>query len=98
MARLYGEYVWGYVVAIMRAPLTISERLRCLGEVSWWALGHLRPGGARRVLESSFDPAVQDRARQSIAEKRETRFRLALPGRRNQEARLKDLSSKSRPL
>jgi len=98
MARLYGEYVWGYVAAIMRAPLSIDERLRCLGEVAWWALGHLRPGGDRRLLESSFDPAVRARARRTIADKGRTRFGLPVPGRSHEDALPSgDLGNKPRP-
>ena len=98
MARLYGEYVLGYVTAIVRAPLSIAERLRCLGEVAWWAVGHLRPGSDRRLLENTFDPAVRARAQQSIADRGTTRFGLPLPGRSNTDAlRSKDSSHHSGP-
>jgi glycosyltransferase involved in cell wall biosynthesis len=84
MLRLYGEYVWGYVTAIVRAPLGVRERVRCLSEVAWWALGHLRPGGARRVLASSVDPAVQARALRSIDGRRQ---RLGRPVKRSDNGR-----------
>ena len=29
VARLYGEYIWGYVSAIRRAPLSAAERQEC---------------------------------------------------------------------
>jgi glycosyltransferase involved in cell wall biosynthesis len=35
-ARLYGEYVWGYVTAIHRAPLTSVERHECYGHLTRW--------------------------------------------------------------
>ncbi|MFZ0250267.1 MAG: glycosyltransferase [Acidimicrobiales bacterium] len=35
-ARLYGEYLWGYVTAIHRAPLTSAERLQCYGHLASW--------------------------------------------------------------
>jgi glycosyltransferase involved in cell wall biosynthesis len=31
LVRLYGEYVWAYVEAIRRAPLSAAERLECAG-------------------------------------------------------------------
>lgn len=35
--RLYGEYVWGYVTAIRRAPLTTADRLECYRYLAQWA-------------------------------------------------------------
>ena len=81
MVRLYGEYIWGYVAAILHAPLSFGERARCLSEVAWWALGRLRPGGDRRVLESTFDPAVQARALRSIDERKQRFSRTKEPSR-----------------
>jgi len=37
VARLYGEYVWGFVAAIRRAPLTAAERRACYGHLMDWA-------------------------------------------------------------
>ena len=36
VARLYGEYLWGYVTAIHRAPLTSVERRECYGHLTRW--------------------------------------------------------------
>jgi len=33
---LYGEYLWGYVTAIHRAPLTSVERRECYGHLTRW--------------------------------------------------------------
>ena len=48
MARMYVEYVHGYVQAIRRAPLTSVERNRCLAEVARWFWSCLPPGRSSR--------------------------------------------------
>ena len=48
MARMYVEYVNGYVQAIRRAPLTSAERNRCLVEVARWFWSCLPPGRSSR--------------------------------------------------
>ena len=35
--RLYGEYVWGFIAAIRRAPLTATERRACFKHLANWA-------------------------------------------------------------
>jgi glycosyltransferase involved in cell wall biosynthesis len=35
--RLYGEYIWGFISAIRRAPLTPAERRACYGHLIDWA-------------------------------------------------------------
>ncbi len=37
VARLYSEYLWGYVRAIRHAPLTPSEKRECYGTLARWA-------------------------------------------------------------
>jgi glycosyltransferase involved in cell wall biosynthesis len=57
--RLVGEYLLWYMISIWRSPITITERLRCTGDLVVWALGHLRGAGARNAhLRNSPDPAV----------------------------------------
>jgi glycosyltransferase involved in cell wall biosynthesis len=34
--RLYGEYLWGYVTAIHRAPLSSGERIGCYRQLAEW--------------------------------------------------------------
>jgi glycosyltransferase involved in cell wall biosynthesis len=46
--RLYGEYVWGYVAAIRRAPLTAAERRECYRHLMAWGAGRVRVRGERR--------------------------------------------------
>ena len=45
---MYVEYVYGFVQAIRRAPLTSAERNRCLAEVARWFWSCLPPGRSRR--------------------------------------------------
>ena len=51
MARMYVEYVNGFLRAISRAPLTPSERAHCVAEVASWFWSCLPPGRSRRALE-----------------------------------------------
>jgi glycosyltransferase involved in cell wall biosynthesis len=44
LIRLYAEYVWGYVGAIHRAPLTATERRACYGHVLDWLVNRLARG------------------------------------------------------
>ena len=37
VVRLYAEYVWGFVSAISRSPLTAAEKRACLGHLARWA-------------------------------------------------------------
>jgi glycosyltransferase involved in cell wall biosynthesis len=36
VARLYAEYLWGYVTAIHRAPVTSADRNQCYGVLAKW--------------------------------------------------------------
>jgi glycosyltransferase involved in cell wall biosynthesis len=42
--RLYGEYVWGYISGIRRAPLTSAERRECYRYLAEWFASRARPG------------------------------------------------------
>jgi glycosyltransferase involved in cell wall biosynthesis len=42
--RLYGEYIWGYVSAIRRAPLSGAERRECYRYLMQWLASHVRQG------------------------------------------------------
>jgi hypothetical protein len=44
--RLYGEYIWAYVSAIHRAPLSAADRRQCYRYLAQWLAGHKRPGTA----------------------------------------------------
>jgi hypothetical protein len=37
VGRLYGEYVWSYISALQRAPITPAERRACYGHLARWA-------------------------------------------------------------
>jgi glycosyltransferase involved in cell wall biosynthesis len=47
--RLYAEYVWGFVAAIRRAPLSSVEKRKCYYHLVHWLVGRNIPGPARRV-------------------------------------------------
>ena len=42
--RLYGEYVWAYVSAIRRAPLSVADRRECYRYLAQWLASRGRPG------------------------------------------------------
>lgn len=47
--RLYGEYVWGFISAIRRAPLSAGERRQCYGHLARWMTSRAVPGRAERM-------------------------------------------------
>jgi glycosyltransferase involved in cell wall biosynthesis len=55
--RLHVEYVWGFVAAIGRAPLTTAEKVRCWREVGAWLLNRTMPRRSA-PLESSLGGAT----------------------------------------
>jgi glycosyltransferase involved in cell wall biosynthesis len=44
--RLYGEYIWAYVTAIHRAPLSSADRRECYRYLAQWLVTRVRPGAA----------------------------------------------------
>jgi hypothetical protein len=48
IVRLYGEYLWAYVDAIRRAPMSTAERFECLG-----VMGRYLASRAVRVIGES---------------------------------------------
>ena len=46
VVRLYGEYVWAYIRAIRRAPLSGPERRECLRYLAQWFTSRARRGTA----------------------------------------------------
>jgi hypothetical protein len=68
VARLYGEYLLGYLTAIRSAPLTTAERNQCYRYLMRWLAGRAVPvfsrslrGGAlqARRLEPRPHPDIQ---------------------------------------
>ncbi|MFD8707918.1 glycosyltransferase family 2 protein [Kitasatospora sp. NPDC059648] len=47
--RLLVEYVWGFVEAIRRAPLSPRDRLACYRHLASWMTSRARPGAGERV-------------------------------------------------
>lgn len=52
LIRLHAEYVWAYIAAIRRAPLSRAERLECYRYLAQWFASRARPGRPRRAPES----------------------------------------------
>jgi glycosyltransferase involved in cell wall biosynthesis len=55
VARLYGEYVWGYVSAIQRAPLTAAQKRECYLLLARWMTGRALPVVSRTLTRSGLD-------------------------------------------
>jgi glycosyltransferase involved in cell wall biosynthesis len=51
VVRLYGEYLWGYIAAIRRAPLSPADRRECYRHLVQWASSRALPGRTRRAGE-----------------------------------------------
>ena len=51
VVRLYAEYLWGYVAAIRRAPLSPMDRNECYRDLVQWASIRALPGRTRRAGE-----------------------------------------------
>jgi glycosyltransferase involved in cell wall biosynthesis len=47
--RLYGEYVWAYIRAIRRAPLSAAEQRECYRCLAEWFASRVRPGTGGQV-------------------------------------------------
>jgi glycosyltransferase involved in cell wall biosynthesis len=54
--RLYGEYMWAYVTAIHRAPLSAVDRRACYRHLADWFVSRVRPGHAEPSDPVSIDP------------------------------------------
>ncbi|MFR9805613.1 glycosyltransferase family 2 protein [Pseudonocardia sp. RS010] len=75
MVRLLAEYVWGFVAAVRRAPISPAERRRCYGHLAHWMASRALPGSSQRMedrppvsvdpTEPSVDSIVAGRERRS---------------------------------
>jgi glycosyltransferase involved in cell wall biosynthesis len=54
--RLYAEYVWGYIAAIRRAPLSSADRRECYRYLARWAAGRAVPVAGRVLSRSGLRP------------------------------------------
>ncbi|MEY9840204.1 glycosyltransferase family 2 protein [Streptacidiphilus sp. EB103A] len=55
--RLLAEYVWGFVAAIQRAPLSPADRRACYRHLAAWMASRVRPGAGERVEDRApVDP------------------------------------------
>jgi glycosyltransferase involved in cell wall biosynthesis len=51
--RLLAEYIWGFVSAIRRAPLSSAERRRCYRYLLMWMATRAVPGSSRRIEDTA---------------------------------------------
>ena len=56
-ARLYAEYIWGYVAAIRRAPLSPADRQECYRLLSRWVASRAVPVAGRSLSRSGLRTA-----------------------------------------
>jgi glycosyltransferase involved in cell wall biosynthesis len=57
--RLYGEYVWAYIAAIHRAPLSRADRHECYRYLRQWLTSRAHPDhGQQAAPVSSVTPAI----------------------------------------
>jgi len=54
VARLYAEYVWGYMAAIHRAPLSPADRRECYQILGRWVVGRAAPVVGRTLSRSGL--------------------------------------------
>ncbi|HVV14408.1 glycosyltransferase family 2 protein [Amycolatopsis sp.] len=62
-ARLLAEYVWGFVSAIRRVPLSSADRLECYRYLGEWATSRARSGSDERFedqVQAGFEPFSVD--------------------------------------
>jgi hypothetical protein len=62
---LYGEYVWGYIAAIRRAPLSPADRRECYRYLAQWFASRARPDRARQT-ESPAQPVISGSPAQPV--------------------------------
>jgi len=53
VVRLYAEYVWGYVAAIRRAPLSQADRQKCFRVLARWVASRVAPVVGQTISQSS---------------------------------------------
>ena len=52
--RLYAEYLWGYVSAVRRSPLSLAEKRECYGLLARWLASRAVPAQVEGEEEASF--------------------------------------------
>lgn len=55
LARLYGEYVWGFVTAVRRSPISPAERRECYFDIVRWAASRAL---ARHSVSTQIEPVA----------------------------------------
>ncbi|MQA03025.1 MAG: glycosyltransferase [Streptosporangiales bacterium] len=64
-ARLLAEYIWGFVAAVRRAPITPPERRRCYRQLARWLTDRAIPARSRRGAPTR----MEDRHVGTVAER-----------------------------
>ena len=63
-ARLVGEYFWGYIAAIRRAPLSDADRRECYRQIALWSMdraaNRISPKPMERI-DAQFSPLLNGR-------------------------------------
>ncbi len=54
VARLYAEYIWGYVAAIRRAPLSPADRQECYRILARWVASRAAPVAGRSLSRAGL--------------------------------------------
>ena len=73
-ARLLAEYLWGYIAAIRRAPLSDQDRRECFRQMALWALDR----ASCRVVPKRMEPI--DGQFSSLLHGREVSVRAVVAG------------------
>ncbi|HEU4948719.1 MAG TPA: glycosyltransferase family 2 protein [Kribbella sp.] len=60
--RLLAEYIWGFISAIRRAPLSSSDRRKCYQYLALWMASRALPGSSRRIEDSASSTATSTAA------------------------------------
>jgi glycosyltransferase involved in cell wall biosynthesis len=64
--RLVAEYVWGFVSAIRRTPMSTADRRRCYRHLLTWMASRAIPGNSHRIEDQA--PSIFDRRLMNAAD------------------------------
>jgi glycosyltransferase involved in cell wall biosynthesis len=59
VVRLYAEYIWGFVAAVRRAPLSSADRRECYRQIARWAASRTRPDHSGTAEVEAAAPATE---------------------------------------
>ena len=67
VARLYAEYLWGYVTAIHRAPLTSADRRQCYGHLAQWLVSRVNRSRLPEIMDAAAGAPIDLRVEAVVA-------------------------------